>query len=118
MSLFPVSAIFCFTELHPISRVTNKIRAKSTHIYLQAGHAMLIKKPADIKSSDITAPALYKQRRRFIQSSAAFLLGAGWLSMHKLVAKEKSIQQTQLLNRIRILQHRGEDALQGCNRIQ
>lgn len=49
---------------------------------------MLIKKPADIKSSDITDPALYKQRRRFVQSSATFLLGAGWLSMHKLVAKE------------------------------
>jgi len=49
---------------------------------------MLIKKPTDIKSSEITAPELYKQRRRFIQSSTALLLGASWLSMRQLMAKE------------------------------
>lgn len=49
---------------------------------------MLIKKPTDIRPSEITDPGLYRQRRRFIQSGGALLLGAGWLSMRRLAARE------------------------------
>ena len=49
---------------------------------------MLIRKPTDIRPSEITDPGLYKQRRRFIQSGGVLLLGAGWLSMRRLSAKE------------------------------
>jgi sulfoxide reductase catalytic subunit YedY len=37
---------------------------------------MLIKKPSDIRPSEITDPVLYQNRRKFIQSSAGLLLGA------------------------------------------
>jgi sulfoxide reductase catalytic subunit YedY len=37
---------------------------------------MLIKKPSDIQPSEITDPVLYRDRRKFIQSSAGLLLGA------------------------------------------
>ncbi|MFO1430238.1 MAG: protein-methionine-sulfoxide reductase catalytic subunit MsrP [Candidatus Competibacteraceae bacterium] len=44
---------------------------------------MLIKKPAEIKSSEITPPQLYRERRRFLQTAAvatAGLLAPRWLS--------------------------------------
>lgn len=41
---------------------------------------MLIKKPTDIKSSEITDYDLFKSRRRFIQSGAALALGLNGLS--------------------------------------
>lgn len=49
---------------------------------------MLIRKPSDIKPSEITDPGLYRQRRRFIQSGGVLLLGAGGLSMRRLAARE------------------------------
>ncbi|MGH9782991.1 MAG: twin-arginine translocation signal domain-containing protein, partial [Terriglobia bacterium] len=41
---------------------------------------MLIKKPSDIKSSEITDPTLYLNRRQFIQRAAAVLAAGvpGW----------------------------------------
>ncbi|MDH3695194.1 MAG: twin-arginine translocation signal domain-containing protein, partial [Gammaproteobacteria bacterium] len=38
---------------------------------------MLIKKPTDIKSSEITDYEIFKSRRRFIQGGAALALGLG-----------------------------------------
>lgn len=54
---------------------------------------MLIKKPSDIKPSEITDPALYKQRRKFIQAGLG-LTGAGilsglWLPDSAQAAREK-----------------------------
>ena len=46
-------------ELKPQSRV----------IYLKAELAMLIKKPEDIKGSEITPKSIYAQRRKFLQLS-------------------------------------------------
>src|SRR4051812_1263816 len=38
---------------------------------------MLIRKPTDIRSSDITSKDVWLRRREFIQASAAALVGAG-----------------------------------------
>ncbi len=49
--------------------------ALPTHPY---NLAMLIKKPSDIRSSEITPKSLYLRRREFIQASAAGLVAAGF----------------------------------------
>ena len=42
---------------------------------------MLIKKPSDIKSSEITDYAVWKQRRQFLKQAAALGIGAGLSGM-------------------------------------
>lgn len=54
---------------------------------------MLIKKPTDIKSSEITDPKLYKQRRQFIQAgvglAGAAMFSGLWLPDSAQAAREK-----------------------------
>ena len=38
---------------------------------------MLIRKPTDIASSEITSESIYQQRRRFLGQSTALIAGAG-----------------------------------------
>ena len=54
--------------------------ALPTHPY---NLGMLIKKPSDIRSSEITPKSLYLRRREFIQASAAGLVAAGFAALRR-----------------------------------
>jgi sulfoxide reductase catalytic subunit YedY len=73
--------LFPLSEAIGIKRASKRIGsgvrvpALPTHPY---NLVMLIKKPSDIRSSEITPKSLYLRRREFIQASAAGLVAAGF----------------------------------------